>query len=242
MTTLISHAFGPLSTMLRTIPNLATAFANDGILPASAIGLAVRAECIEDFARKRARVIVDKAEVDAKRLREKAGAEGFTQGYSDALEVLVPQVRMLLSQEALLRDAMMLHLRDTLVATLRSMDFEDALIVRWCEMHRSNATGRPVLYMPAQYEELVCRLRRSPALDEWDIRRGECAFPVLEAGHLVLEFDPKRQLLREVELSLADAGVVQGVKQRADDYVKTLIEHINAKAIRVSIKATDGAA
>ena len=214
--------------MLRTIPSSSIAYAIDGIIPASAIGEASRAERMDAFARRRARVLLAEAEAEAERLRDQALADGYAKGCSEALAAFVPLAMDLLRQEDALKQAALGQVRKALRDTLERLDVEAPLIASWCSLHIADAEVAPVLHLPVGREDVEQHLRGVPALSRLDIRAGEVDFPVLDTGTLVFEFDPERQLIRETRAVFDDAGLATEVRGLAEDYARTLLSRLRA--------------
>jgi hypothetical protein len=214
--------------MLRTIPSSSAAYATDGIIPATAIGEASRAERMDSFARRRARALLADAEAEAARLREQALVDGYTQGCAEALAAFIPLALDLLRQEDALRNAALSRVREALRDTLGRLDVEGSLIASWCGLHVADADVVPVLHLPAGREDLERYLRGVPTLARLEIRTDEVDFPVLDTGTLVFQFDPERQLIRETRGVFDDSGLAAEIQGLSEEYARTLVSRLHA--------------
>lgn len=216
--------------MLKIIPDFAIKYALDGVIKASALGQAASAQRLQDVARARARAMVEQAESEALRLRRAALAEGYREGYADALAAFLPQVQATRRQETALVEAALARIRQTLRATLHDLGFEEALIARWSALQAPGCPAPLILHLPPQREALAERLRQRPELDAVDIRIGHalnCA--VLVAGDQVFEFNPEQPLLEQVADLMADPELAPELQRMSAEFAAALLARMRRR-------------
>lgn len=216
--------------MLRTIPSSALAYARDGVLSASAIGEAARSERIEGFARRRAREMIEQAQAECDRMHALSAAEGFAQGYGDAIGALVPIISDVLRQEDLLVESVLGRVLATLRESLQDLDFEAEQVAKWCALQAEQGDTRMALHLPAHRVDLAEALSAHPGMAQVRVQFADVELPVLCVGRRVFEFDSERQLLREVRQIVDSTEYGQWLERVASDYGANLVAHLRRRS------------
>ncbi|HEY9134098.1 MAG TPA: hypothetical protein VIM98_20290 [Dyella sp.] len=213
--------------MLRAIASTAASYAVEGVIPASAIASASRAEQLEHIARKRADTLLKTAKEQAQDITRHAMAQGYAHGYADAMAAFIPQAMDLLSQERALVDAAVARLRILVQETFGQVGMEAALIAHCCAMSAEAPTERALLRLPRGRDDLLAALTELPSMRCVELRLDDVVHPLLELGKLVFEFDPERELLKEAEPLLRNRALKESLARTADAYV----EHVCKAAL-----------
>jgi len=206
--------------MLRVIASTAASYVVDGVIPASAVACAARAEQLERGARKRADVLLKTAQQQAEDVTRHAMAQGYAHGYAEAMAAFVPQAMDLLSQERALVEAAMTRLRALLQETLGQLGMETTLIAHCRALSTDTAEDRALLRLPQGRDDLLAALSDLPSMQHVELRLDDITHPVLELGKLVFEFDPQRELLKEAEPLLRDPALKGALARTAEAYAE----------------------
>jgi hypothetical protein len=225
--------------MLRVIASSALHYAVDGVIPGSAVGHAARAERLEEAARTRVSRMLGDAETQADSAFHRATAEGYAQGYADAVAAFIPQAMELLQQEHMLAEAALEHVGRVLRSDLERLGFETPMIAQWCSLHAGDAAARATLRIPSAREDLADALAADPRMRAIDIRLEDVAHPLLEVGKLAFEFDPDRLLLKKAASVVFDEAWQEQLSRSAATYAERVKAMLNNERSRERIKSLE---
>lgn len=180
--------------MLRTIPSSATAFAADGIIPASAVGAARDAQQLGEHARRRAGAVLQQAQADAAAMADQAVLQGYIDAHVVTLGALLPALHAALTNLDGLRADVLRQVATALQACLHEQGVQQALIERCLAHLQPTATARPILRLPEHAQALFDALSAALPADAVDVRRAAVLLPSIEWGQQMLELDPAAPL------------------------------------------------
>lgn len=180
--------------MLRTIPSSATAFAADGIIPASAVAAACDARQLGEHARRRAGALLQQAQADAAAMTDQAVLQGYVDAHVVTLGALLPALHAALGNLDALRDDVLRQVAAAVQASLHEQGVQQALIER-CLVHlQPTPSARPILRVPEHAVALFEALSAVLPADAVDVRQAAVLLPSIEWGQQMLELDPAAPL------------------------------------------------